>query len=586
MCCTLHSQTKDSLRLYKKIKKIAYKHRFTTWAYKAIFVDPQPMEYPKDPASKEEKNVNPHLKYSGRTIRKINIQVYDPFGYTVGDTVPAHVNWPEKVGNRAHVTTRDWIIRNKLLFKENDTIGALQLSETERLLRQAEYVNDARIFITPTKSKDSVDVTVNVHDKWPITVPFVVSPGMMDARLRNQNMFGLGQQFEQRVNLRTPDAYDLSGFYNISNIDNTYISSRLSYQTNKTGTQVGVSFDRPFYSPLTKYAGGLSLNRYHQFTNYIDTLDRIEKRMSTNRYATDVWMGKSFKPSKSKSIFGQSFNVIVASRYFSTLYEKRPSRVYNTLPTAFNTSAYVGNVGFAIQQYYKDKYIYRFGANEDVPEGLIVQFIYGGVKDQFKPLKYYTGLEIARAKHFNFGYVAATCTYGIFFRPNMSNNYTVNLKLNYFTELFRWRRWYFREFLNSNFVYGENKPESEKTTLNSTELYGFDAVNLRGNTKFVQNFETVAYAPYNVIGFRFAPVVLVGLGMISNNDNNIFKSNLYQAYTVGLMLRNENLLNSTFQVSIGLYPIGGRHVIMPNPITSFTLRVRVFNVLKPDFISY
>jgi hypothetical protein len=549
-------------------------------------VDPQPIEYPAVPASKEVKNVNPYLKHSGKVIRKIHINVYDPFGFSVVDTMPRNINWSEKMGNRAHVTTGDWVIKNKLLFKENDTIGALQLSESERLIREAVFVNDARIFITPIKNSDSVDVTVNVQDKWPITVPVIVSPGMIDAQLRNQNMLGMGQQFEQRVNLRTPDAYDLKGFYNIANIDNTYISSRLSYQTNKTGTQVGIAFDRPFYSPLTKYAGGISLNRYHQFTNYIDTLDRIEKRMSQNRYATDVWMGKSIKPSKSKSIFGQSLNIIVASRYFSTLYEKRSSMVYNTLPTAFNTSAYIGNVGFAVQQYYKDKFIYRFGANEDVPEGLIVQFLYGGVKDQFKPLKYYTGFEIARAKHFNFGYVSATCAYGIFFNKHISNDYTVNLKLNYFSDLFRVRRWYFREFLNSNFVYGENKPESGKTTLNSSELYGFDGPGLIGNTKFVQNFETVAYAPYNVIGFRFAPVLLVGLGMISNTDNNLFKSNLYQAYTVGLMMRNENLLNSTFQVSFGLYPIGGRHVIMPNPITSFTLRVRAFSVSKPDFISY
>jgi len=154
------SVKKDSLRLYKKIQKIAYKHKLTHMAYDAVFVKPEAKEYPKHPASKEEKNVNPYLKYQGKIIRNINITVYDPFGYSVADTTPRHINLSQKAGNRLHVTTRKWVIHNKLLFKRNDSINALSLSETERLLREAVYVNDARVSITPLKSKDSVDVNV------------------------------------------------------------------------------------------------------------------------------------------------------------------------------------------------------------------------------------------------------------------------------------------------------------------------------------------------------------------------------------------------------------------------------------------
>ena len=54
-------QAQDSLRLYKKIKHFAYKHKFTSLLYDAIFVDPEPKEYPIQPASKEQKNVNPYF---------------------------------------------------------------------------------------------------------------------------------------------------------------------------------------------------------------------------------------------------------------------------------------------------------------------------------------------------------------------------------------------------------------------------------------------------------------------------------------------------------------------------------------------
>jgi len=75
-------------------------------------------------------------------------------------------------------------------------------------------------------------------------------------------------------------------------------------------------------------------------------------------------------------LFNQSTNFVICGRYFQNIYQQRPPRDVDG--GIRNYGAFVGNIGFSIQQFYKDKYIYRFGANEDVPEGLIVQFIYGG----------------------------------------------------------------------------------------------------------------------------------------------------------------------------------------------------------------
>jgi len=588
-CNASYAQKHDSLRLYKKIKTFAYKHRLTTWAYNAVFVDPEPIEYPSQPATTKKKLVNPYLKYERCIIRKINITVYDPFGYSVEDTVQRKINSFEKMGNRAHVTTRHWVIINKLLFKKHDPVNALSLSETERLLRQSVYVNDARIFITPIKNSDSVDVNVIVQDKWPITVPAEITDVSANARFRNDNLLGTGQQFEQYAKFARPDLLSYNGFYNIANIDHTYIASRFSYQTDKDGTGLGLSFDRPFYSPLAKWAGGVSVSHSQHFYNYKDTIDGIQKRENLSNLGYDVWAGKSLKLNDNKSFFSQSNNLIVAGRYYNTTYFNKPSMIYNMPQSNFNTTAFIGNIGYAVQQYYKDKFIYRFGANEDVPEGLIVQFLYGGIKKEFTPVRYYTGIEIARAKDFKFGYLSATLSSGMFFNKYISNDITRSFRFNYFSDLFRIKKWYLREFLNYNLVYGQNKPITEKTTLTSDELYGFDSKGLVGNTKMVLNFETVAYAPYNLVGFRFAPVLLVGLGMISDSENRLFKSHLYQAYSLGLMVRNENLLSSTFQVSFGVYPIlpnGGNYLVKYNPVTSFTLRVRVFSVSKPEFISY
>lgn len=584
------STQKDSLQVYKKIKHFAYKYKFTTWMYDAVFVDPEPKEYPTQPASKEEKNVNPYLKYQGKMIQDIKITVYDPFGHSVMDTLPRNINSIQKAGNRLHITTRHWIIINRLLFKKNDSINPLALSETERILRQSVFINDARIFITETRNKDSVNVNVIVQDKWPITVPILITDVSANIRFRNQNLFGVGQQFEHYAGYRKPGLYEFNGFYNIANIDNTFISAQFAYRNDINGTQTGISFDRGFFSPLSKWAGGVGVTRYWRYYAYTDSIDSLPKRLELNMMSYDVWAGRSFKLSDDKSMFNQSTNIITGLRYYNTTFIERPPFTIDKEMGNQNIHAIVGNVGFAVQQYYKEKYVYRFGATEDVPEGLIVQFIYGGFKKEFAKLRYYTGFEIARAKHFkNFGYLSTTVAHGVFFNKFVSNDITTNFKLYYFSDLARSGRWFFRQFFNYNLVHGENKISKETLTLSPEEMYGFTGTSLSGNTKMILNSETVAYMPYNLIGFRLAPILMGGFGMIGDPKNKLLQSRLYQSYSLGVMVRNENLLSSTFQISIGLYPFlpeGDNYVFKYNPVTSFTLRVRAFSVSRPEFVSY
>jgi hypothetical protein len=211
------------------------------------------------------------------------------------------------------------------------------------------------------------------------------------------------------------------------------------------------------------------------------------------------------------------------------------------------------------------------------------------LKTNIKKIRYYTGFEVARARHFKFGYLSATFSYGMFFNKKVANDITTNYKIFYFSDLFKRGRWMFREFLNFNLVHGENKLNGETITFNGDELYGFENRTLTGNTKITFSSETVAYLPYQLIGFRFAPVATIGLGVIGSPTKKLVTSNLYQAYTIGLMIRNENLLSSTFQFAVGAYPFfpdGGKFTVKYNPITSFTLRVRIFSVSRPAFVSY
>ena len=588
LCNFSFSQKHDSLYLYEKIKNVADKSKLATIIYQSVFVEPRPIEYPVHPESKAAKIVNPYLKYEGSYIRKINIKVYDPFGHSVTDTSTQKVNFLQKIGNNIHITSRRWVILNRLLFKRNDTINPLSISESERLLRQSSFVNDARIFISETSHKDSVDVTVLVLDEWAVTVPAELTDVSANATFNNQNLFGFGHQFQQYVGFTKPNIMNYSGYYNLTNIDHTYISSTLSYQKNNDGTGLSLSFNRPFYSPLAKWAGGVSLGKTWKYYSYADSVG-VTQKTPLNNSGYDVWLGKNFKIKSKRSFFNQSTNIIVGERYYTNIYDKRPDFSIDQQRVNLGSSSFIGNIGLSVQQFYKEKFIYRFGANEDVPHGLIVQFIYGGTRKEFGDIKYYAGLEIARARHFKVGYFSSTISYGTFFNKFIKNDITLNYRINYFSDLFHIGKWYFRQFINYKYVFGENKTTEQRITITGDELYGFASGSLNGTTKMVMNLEAVGYAPYNLIGFRFAPVLSVGLAMIGNERNNFVESNLYQSYTLGLMLRNENLLINTFQVSFGVLPFlpgGKNNVFIYDPITSFTLRIRAFLVSKPAFISY
>src|SRR5205085_12591545 len=115
-------------------------------------------------------------------------------------------------------------------------------------------------------------------------------------------------------------------------------------------------------------------HNWQKFTHSDSATEKVTV-VPLNRLGYDVWAGKTLKISDRKTLFNQSTNIILGARFFRGQFLNRPDVILDTARTFINESAVIGNVGFAVQQYYKDKYIYRFGANEDVPEGFMIQFI-------------------------------------------------------------------------------------------------------------------------------------------------------------------------------------------------------------------
>src|SRR5690606_30581389 len=247
-------------------------------------------------------------------------------------------------------------------------------------------------------------------------------------------------------------------------------------------------------------------------------------------------------------------------------------------------------IGLSQRQYYKERFLFRFGLTEDVPEGLLIRFIGGMQKRESFVNMPYLGAEVARGRHYaGLGYLAIDLGHGICFSTNGPHDATFRGGFTYFSDLFDFGRWHLRQFVRGQSVLGFAKPVFSRLNLNVEQMYGFESNVISGTHRSTLSFETVAYAPWDLIGFRIAPVLLVGLGVLNDEHETYLSGRVHSSFTLGILIRNERLLMNTFEVALSFYPFipeedGAlwRH----NAFTNFNTGVRDFNFTSPYLIGY
>jgi peptidoglycan hydrolase-like protein with peptidoglycan-binding domain len=585
-----HAQN-DTTAVYEKVEQYAAKHRVTRWIYEAIFVPQVSDEEPKA-QERPRRRVDPNRKYKGRTIRRIEVHVFDPFGYSVDDTLQAPTNGLQRVGNGLHRRSRPRIIRNLLLVRPLDRLDPLKVTESERVLRASAIVNDASVRVVRVNgTKDSVDVIVLVHDKWSMDASGEGDLGSATLTGRDRNLLGWGQELEQQVTYGLGSSQiGLRGRHSVYNIKRSFITSTFNYTASEELDQVGLSFARPFYSPLTRWAGALSAVRSWTNSMLVDPTSGILESHQVAPVSFNTWLARSYPLGKSPEAAGQSSHFILGARYAQTRFATRPSFDIDTARSNSASSLFLVSAGISVRQYYQERYLYRFGATEDVPEGLLCTGTAGVRKRElYAPLPY-LGLSVSRGRNTDrFGYISLALAFGTFFQRGQSVDGTFRADLTYFTEPYTAGRWHLREFVRISTTVGINKPATTRISLGGDQLYGLQSGGLSGTQRTTLNLETVAYAPYNILGFRFAPVLLLGFGNVGEQGDPLLAGRIYSAFSLGLLVRNENLLVKTFEVSLGFYPYlpdGSTTIIQGNPSISYSIRAEDFAFPQPAIVEY
>ncbi len=494
---------------------------------------------------------NAYTKDNYKIVRSIEIRTLDPFGYSIDDSTKTPRSIVQRAGNSIHIKTQRGRIRNMLLFKKGKPLEPLALLESERLLRQTEFIIDAKIRVNEkTSTADSVDIIVATRDIFSIggSVAYNEPKTFGIVAFRDLNILGLGHQFRNRLWFGIdylPQSWQYVGSYFIQNIYRTYISSNLLYTNDYRVDQKGFLFNRIFYATNTKYAGGYGMNWFKKRTFVTDSSQDLHYNTK------DFWLSRSYKLKSYELGAENPGRLIVGGRVINTSYTQRPE-----IGTYRNTTLYLGSVGYSYRSYYKDKYLFGFGRTEDVPTGNLFALT-GGYEHAKGFIRQYMGAQASFGTYTpKFGYIYGGLAYGSFLHKGDWDQGAIAAELLYFTKLYNVHGWLIRNFIWNRMTYGLHRYPNEFVNINNLEgIRGFRPDSLQGQNKFVLNLECNVFTPLSFIGFKIAFVAFADIAWLSPTYKVWpFQEIPFQGYGIGLRIRNEYLAFNTIQLLLAYYP--------------------------------
>ncbi len=507
-------------------------------------------------------------RYAGRVIRRIEIQRLD-FGTPITDTSRNLRNDLTRLANFFHHKSREWVIRNNLFFHPGEKVFPYLLADNERHLRDQPYLLDAKIAIRPVKgSRDSVDIVVLTKDVLSIGGSINVRSAMSaDVGLKDDNVSGMGNRLlvtalydnARRVHTGTGAEFIQR------NISGSFIDGYLGYKSfndafnggNKQETMLYGRLVRPLVNPYMKWtyiveAGyNTTQPRYQADSLYVSDFQY-------RYYTYDAWAGLNTGAYKLTTHNEDNrLRSLVGLRLFRQLFLQVPEKFANLYNYQYaDVTGVLGSFSIFRQNFYKAKYVYGFGRNEDVPEGLVLDLAAGWIQKQ-QINRPYVGIGLQKyfftekESYFNF-----TGRLGTFWRQARAEDMDILANLDYFSRLVSLGKWKQRSFLSAGIT------DQVNTVLNTplflTSPFGLPELpvdtTVTGSVRMTLKGESVFICPFKIANFSFAPFVFSNLCLFTPTGEAFSKSNLYSTVGGGVRTRNESLIFGTIELRGFFFP--------------------------------
>ena len=540
-----------------------------------------------------------YKKFEGYIIRHIRIRDLH-FGIPLADTSLKVVTTLTRLANKVHHITRTSVIRNNLFFNENDSLLPYLMADNETFLRQLPYLQDATINVVPVKgSSDSVDVYVIVKDLFALGGS-VRSLGLKntDIEIKEDNFSGYGNSIGlQGLYDNTRRKHFGAGINYIQrNIGGSFIDVGAGYQSfypNINGLKEENIYYVGFIKPL--------IHRYMRWTYQFNAAYHSTRNMysSDSIYLTDIryrfynfdaWAGYNIN---SKGIATRAedriLRKLVALRIIHQNFQDLPGKYSSLYSWRYaNLTGILGSLSFYRQNFYKTQYIYAFGRNEDIPEGLNLTLTLGYTKKQ-NLTRPFIGFNYQRSS-FNLkkNYFSYTLRAEGYLHNKKIDDVNLLGGIDYFDHLKAMGpKWKQRTFISLGIAKQINTILNEPLYFDSQfGLREFKNGDVGGSLRAAVKAESVFFSPWSIASFRFAPFIFGNTGLFSPYNTTLSTSNIYSSVGGGIRTRNESLIFGTLEfrgyyfLKKNFYNQNYRFDIS----TNITFKNNTQLVLRPDFV--
>lgn len=546
---------KDSTSIYKNIQQFSQKKKTTSFLHRLVF-------RPIKPKLPQKKNTSFDYKpYQGKTIRSITIITLDPFGNKIQSETnlkpPKKLKKIEKIGNDLHLKSKDYTIRKVLLFKENDAVDSLSIKESIRLIRSQRFINRVDIMITDLPGLDnSVDIILNVLDSWSLIPNASFSSSQTTLKLKERNFLGQGHEIRGEYTNKFNEGENGHILqYTIPNFRKTFIKVQAITQKDiEDNSFKNFEISRQFFSPLTKWAGGISYEQHFRQDTLADK-NLVFSKQQFKYNTDDYWLGHAITLEKSPTERKKITNLILAARYVNVKFFEAPTVTYDSIQFYSNEKLALFSLGLNARSFIQERFLFNNGIIEDVPIGKAYS-ITSGYQRKNNLEQLYLGTRASFGNYYRWGFFSLNAEWGTYFNSSKTTQTAFTFQANYFTKLYEVGDWKIRQFFKQLVVLGNNRLASngDRITLNGENgIPGFNNT-LFGTKKMVFSTQTQSYSPWNLWGFRLNPFFNYTLGILGNDKKSNIKSQAYSSIGLGVIINNDYLVFSSFQLSFAYYP--------------------------------
>lgn len=542
--------------------------------------------------------VNPFLRFAGKKINSIEI-VGIGFSSQISDSV-RNQNFFLRLADALHRNTSEHFIRNNLFFKEGDYLIPLLLADNERYLRNLELFQDAWIVVQKNPDEQLVDIVVVTKDIFSLGGSLrISSKDKAEITLRDENVYGTGAKASVSTLIdkeRSPGTSFGAEFLK-RNIKTRFINATVGFSGYKPALLSGLQseinvyglIEKPLVHRYKKWTGAFEISYSKSASDY-KTMLPFDSFYRYSNIKLDLWTGYNLGILK-KSIINdlKSFTHFISFRTFYTNFYRVPEFYKDTFNyNLANINGFLFSYNIFRQNYYSTNFIYGFGRNEEVPEGVNASLTAGWTNKDGKNRNYY-GLNIDGnylaqiGRYYSYAFKLGGFSYkGSFEDIDLLIGGDHFTALKQLSKMWRSRQFYsisiakqFRHLLNNPLflqsVYG-------------LPYYSNNTIEARIRTTL--KAEAVFFNMNKLLGFRFAPFAFTDFSLVTPRGEPFRKSAGYTGIGGGFRMRNENLVFGTVEFRSYYFPRTNEGMQKWRFEVRSNLRFRYNSVFikRPDFV--